>query len=241
MIKLIDKLNSLGIYAKNESLNLIKQKKVKVNNEIITNPNDLIKDEDTIFVNNIRLPDLELKYFLINKPPNYLSNPNDKVKSNNVKHLLLDEHQLLGLQPIDTLSYKDQGIIILTNDQILLKKHQQLNLNIEYGFEVKLDKILRREDLKKIREGLKIEDTLFKPNYIKVTNVNPKTKTCTINLLFNNIKAHQIKQLFKYLDYKITLINRYKYDFLTNERLKLKTYRDLKVHEIKKLHRFIIK
>ncbi|MFA5692055.1 MAG: pseudouridine synthase [Acholeplasmataceae bacterium] len=241
MKKLSIKLNDLNIYLKEEVNSFIKDGKVSVNNETIKNPNHLVSEDDIIFVNNQRAIKPELKYFLINKPINYLSNPFDKVKSKNIKELFLEEHQNKGLNTIAKIDYKHRGIMVLTNDLELIKKHNQLNLGIEYGYDIKLNSILKREDLKKIKQGIKVDNAILRPNYIKVTNVNPTTKQSTIKILINDAEIYHLNQMFKSLNYKLISVNRFKYDFLTNESLKQGTYRELKIHEMRKLHRFIIK
>jgi len=110
------------------------------------------KANDIILVNDKPIVKKELTYFLMNKPTNYLSDPIDKLKRKNIKDLLLEEHKNLGLYPISKIDYSSGGIMVLTNDGILLNKHNQKNLNIEYGYELKISDIFKKEDFKKLRE-----------------------------------------------------------------------------------------
>lgn len=230
-----------GDYSRNEADKLIKANKVKVNGTIINELGYKVLPNDIILVNDKPIVKKELTYFLMNKPTNYLSDPIDKLKRKNIKDLLLEEHKNLGLYPISKIDYSSGGIMVLTNDGILLNKHNQKNLNIEYGYELKISDIFKKEDFKKLRDGYRVGKIVIKANYIKISKVDYKTKTSYLDLLINDLTIPELKKLFLKLGYKVSSVIRYKYDFLNNLDLKRGTYRNLKIHEIKKLHRFLIK
>ena len=70
----------------------------------------------------------------------------------------------------------------------------------------------------------------------KVLKMDKKNNTSVVELTIHEGRNHQVKNMFKALGYNVIKLKREKISFLTDESLPSGTYRQLSIHEVKKLY-----
>ena len=109
-------LANSGIGTRTEVKKIIKSKKIKVNNKIITDPSFCL-DEDFAEVSflDTKISYKPFRYIMLNKPKNVVSASYDKTYTT-VIDLVKKDFSTYKLFPIGRLDIDTVGLLILTND-----------------------------------------------------------------------------------------------------------------------------
>ena len=116
MERLQKKIANSGLCSRRKAEEWIKEGRVKVNGEVITEMGVKVSDHDTILVDDKPLPILVKTYLVMNKPVGVLSSTTDDKGRKTVISILPTEYQGLGLYPVGRLDYDTKGVLIITND-----------------------------------------------------------------------------------------------------------------------------
>ena len=111
---------NLGYTSRRNAEELIKQGKVTVNGEVITELGTKVKTSDTIEVENTILDNNKnYEYYLLYKPREVISSSKDEVGRKTVVDLITTGERIY---PVGRLDYDTTGLILLTNDGVLTNK-----------------------------------------------------------------------------------------------------------------------
>lgn len=226
-----------NIASRRQAEQMILDGRIKVNGVVVKELGTKVSKNDEILVDNKKIK-LEKKiYLLMNKPTGYLVTTSDNKERRTVMDLLLDEYKGVRVYPVGRLDYDMAGLILLTNDGDLTLKLTNKNMVVEEEFFVRVQGVIIRKDMARIRKGIKLP----KHGFIKPTEVNliehDKTNQSTLlRFVFKSTNNVPIKEMMKEYNYPSKNITRVGYDFLTLEGVKRGGYRALTVHEVRKLH-----
>ncbi|VEU65037.1 pseudouridine synthase [Mycoplasmopsis cynos] len=220
--------NNLGI-SRNEIKRLIKQQKIKVNNQII-NKIIHITDKDKITINDEIIQDFSRVYIMLNKPKGYICANHDKYHKT-VFDLLEHKYQnIKNLHTIGRLDKDTEGILILTNDGELTHNLVSSKKHIPKTYYVKVDKKLNDDLIFQFKKGVNInEKKLTKSSELKILN------DFEAELIISEGKFHQIKRMFQAFNYKVIELKRIKFNNLKlPNSLKLGSYLVIKKEDLTK-------
>ena len=213
-----------------EASKIIKDKKIIVNDKIVTKKDTYIDEQkDIIKYNGEIITYKEFIYIMLNKPKGYLSATKDG-KEKTVIDLIDIKRDIF---PVGRLDKDTEGLLLLTNNGKYAHYLTSPNHHVEKKYYVELEKNIKPEDIILFCEGLEIRDGKDEL-YI--------TKPAKLDLITNNScyvyitegKFHQIKRMFEKLDNKVTYLKRVKFgEIELDETLKLGQYRELTEEEIK--------
>lgn len=143
-------LADLGIGTRSQVKNIIKNKKVAVNGQIITSANVKINTEkDVVTVNGKEINYKKYTYIMMNKPDGVISSTEDKQKT--VIDLLPKELQNLDLFPVGRLDKDTVGLLILTNDGIFAHNTLSPKKHIDKKYYAKISVHFRKMPLKYLK------------------------------------------------------------------------------------------
>ncbi len=218
-----------GICSRRDAIELIKSKKIKVNQVVEVNPAVRVNEEDHILYENKRIfPQKNLLYFLLNKPKNCICTTFDP--ENRITVLdLFKEYESYRLFPIGRLDRNTTGLIIITNDGELAQKLSHPKFNIKKVYQVTLDKNLEKNDFEKIIKGLNLEDGLAEVD--EIAYINPKDKR-EIGLQIHSGKNRIVRRIFEHLGYQVKALDRVMYAGLTKKNIQRGTFRPLEKKEL---------
>ncbi len=205
---------------------LIKDKRVKVNDEIIRKADYQLKDTDTVKVDDEIISYVEYEYYILNKPAGYLSAVEDN-RDPVIMELISSKRK--DLSPVGRLDKDTEGLILITNDgqlnhDLLSPKHHVLK-----KYYVELDKDLPENANNILSNPIEFEDFTSKPAiYEKIDN---KKAYLTIS----EGKYHQVKRMFEKVGCTVTYLKRIEFGTLTLGELKIGEYRLLTEEEIARL------
>ena len=223
-------LNKALSVSRSEASKIIKDKKIIVNDKIVTKKDTYIDEQkDIIKYNGEIITYKEFIYIMLNKPKGYLSATKDG-KEKTVIDLIDIKRDIF---PVGRLDKDTEGLLLLTNNGKYAHYLTSPNHHVEKKDYVELEKNIKPEDIILFCEGLEIrdgKDELY------------MTKPAKLDLITNNScyvyitegKFHQIKRMFEKLDNKVTYLKRVKFgEIELDETLKLGQYRELTEEEIK--------
>lgn len=147
-----------GVASRRKAEDLILEKRVKVNNNIVTELSFQVDEKnDIVEIDGIRIKEEdEYVYILLNKPEGYITTVKDQFDRPSVLDLVKDVDK--RVYPIGRLDYETSGLLLLTNDGDLTYKltHPKHEVNKTYIAHVK--GILTSEEINRFKNGLEIED-----------------------------------------------------------------------------------
>lgn len=222
-----------GICSRRDAVEFIKQGKVRVNGELITEPGYKIKPEDTVIVAGKKiLPQKNLTYILLNKPKGFITTTDDEKDRDTVMQLVASSG-VERLYPVGRLDKQTTGLIIMTNDGELAQKLAHPKYMIKKVYQVTLDKSLTKPDFQKIMAGITLEDGLI--NVDALAYLDERNE---IGLEIHSGRNRIVRRIFESLGYVVEKLDRVMYAGLTKKNLPRGKWRLLTEREVILLKHF---
>lgn len=171
------------------------------------------------------------QYILLNKPKDYITTTDDPENRNTVMELIKGACKE-RVYPVGRLDRNTTGLLLFTNDGELAKGLMHPSSNISKLYHVETDKPVRHEDLKKIAEGIELEDGIA--NVDAVEYDHPALKT-HIGLQIHEGRNRIVRRIFETLGYEIHKLDRTMFAGLTKKDLPRGRWRHLSEMEINML------
>ena len=108
--------------------------------------------------------------------------------------------------------------------------------NIDKTYVAKIKGIITGYDIKKLRDGVKIDGILTSKARVKLKEVDKNKETSLVELTIHEGRNHQVKKMFEMLGYKVLKLTRIKYAIFDIKGLKVGEYRKLSKKEISCLY-----
>ncbi len=217
-----------GIASRRKAEELIKEGKVKVNGEVITELGTKVKESDLIEVNNEIIGKEEKVYYLLNKPREVLSTTKDDKGRKTVVDLIDTDKRIF---PVGRLDYDTTGAILLTNDGEFSNIITHPNNNITKEYIAKLNKVISKEDLIAIKKGVILDNKKIIPDKVKIKKVN-KNGTCLVDIVIHEGLNHEVKRIFNTFNYDVIKLKRENISIFSVKNMSSGEYRKLTAKEV---------
>ena len=213
---------------------LIRHGKVLVNGKVITELGTKVETNDIISIDGVIInKDVKHEYYLLNKPRQVISSVTDKEGRITVTDLINTDARIY---PVGRLDYDTTGLIILTNDGDFANMLMHPSYEVEKTYVAKLNKILDKDDINKLKKGIVIDNRKVEIKRFKVRKKDNEKNTSIIELTIVEGRNHIVKRIFESMHIDVMKLSRVGYAFLTLDGLKSGEYRQLSIKEIKKLY-----
>jgi 23S rRNA pseudouridine2605 synthase len=231
-----------GVASRRGADELIKEGRVKVNGEVVTEMGYKVKLKDDVEFDGKSLS-LERKYYLLlNKPKDFITTVSDERDRKTVMDLIRSAYTQMKtikrprLYPVGRLDRNTTGVLLITNDGELAQKLTHPSSEVRKVYHVLLDKKLMKEDFDKIAEGgVVLEDGIAEVDIIAYPN--PKNKA-EIGLEIHTGKNRFVRRIFESLGYDIEKLDRVSFAGLTKKDLPRGRWRFLQEDEVRLLKHF---
>lgn len=225
-----------GYCSRRKAEELIKNGKVYVNGEKITELGTKVNTNDAITIDGMSLKlEQDKVYYLLNKPRGVISTVSDDKNRKTVVDLIDTKKRIY---PIGRLDYDTTGLILLTNDGKLANTLMHPSNNIEKKYIAKLNKFFEISDLKRLEKGIDIDGIKCIPTRVKIKTNNKIKDFSIIEISIVEGRNHIIKRVFMELGYLVDKLSRVEYAFLNLNGLQSGQYRNLTIKEVKKLYEY---
>ena len=225
-------LANSGIGTRSEVKRFIKDKRVKVNGEIVRSDSfNVNESQDVVLFDDLEVKYKEFYYVLLNKPQGYVSAVIDNVYPPVLD--LMPEYAFAKLFPVGRLDVDTTGVLLLTNDGDLAHKLISPKYHVDKVYAVEVDKKLDQKLIETFKNGIELDGELTLPADLVIIN-NKKAE-----LTLHQGKFHQVKRMFKKFGYDVVKLERKAFAFLTTDGLGLGEYRELTSEEENKLKQIV--
>ncbi len=231
--KTTERLNKViagsGICSRREADEYIKAGMVKVNNKIITELGTKVYPYDEIKFNNKIIKKEKKVYILLNKPKDFVTSLDDPHAKKTVMDLIKNACKE-RVYPVGRLDRNTTGVLLFTNDGDLTKKLTHPSHNKKKIYHVFLDKNLKKSDMIKITEGIKLDDdTYIQADSVNYADINDKSQ---VGIEIHSGQNRIVRKIFESLDYKVKKLDRVYFAGLTKKNLPRGKWRFLTEREI---------
>lgn len=234
LVRLNKYLANAGVCSRREADRLIESGIVKVNGKIVTELGTKINPDDKVQCGGAALKKEKKRYFLLNKPKDFITTSDDPHDRKTVMVLMKNACEE-RIYPVGRLDRNTLGLLLFTNDGELAKKLTHPKHNVKKIYHVYLNKPLHKNDIIQITNGLELEDGFIKPDKISyVTSENDKTQ---VGLELHSGKNRIVRRIFEHLGYKVIKLDRVFFAGLTKKDLPRSKFRELTQEELNILKR----
>ena len=221
-----------GICSRRKAEELVKDGKVKVNNEVATLGMQ-VESSDTITVCGKLIRKEEKVYFLLNKPRGVICTASDDKNRKTVVDLIKTDKRIY---PVGRLDYDTTGALNLTNDGELANVLMHPKNGITKVYYVKMEGKLLGDEIHTLERGIVVDNKTLKPDKIKFRKYDASTNVTYASVILHEGHNHEIKKLFEYINHPVIKLKRESIAFLDILSLKSGEYRMLNPKEVQKLY-----
>ncbi|MDX1270297.1 pseudouridine synthase [Bizionia paragorgiae] len=229
-IRLNKYISNSGICSRREADLHISTGLVSVNGKVVTEMGYKVKLEDEVRYDGARINPEPKAYVLLNKPKGFATTVSEN-KGRTVMDLVANATSA-RIKPIGRLGRNSTGLLLFTNDDVVMSRFTNSNKGVERLFQVELDKPLKLDDLKKIRAGFKVEGKLVSVE--EVDYVDNKNKN-EIGIKIKNTGNTILHTIFDSLKYEIVRIDCVQIGHLTKKDIPRGHWKHLTIQEINTL------
>ena len=225
-----------GVASRRHSEELIKEGKVKVNGQVVTEMGYKVSKHDIVEVNGMEIAKEELKYFVMNKPRYLICSSNDEKDRQTVISILPEYLKKYRLFPVGRLDYDTKGVLLLTNDGEFMNKLVGPQSLTEKEYLVRVDGLVTKEEAKRLSEGVVIDGN-YKTRKCKtyIESVDRKNNSSLVGIVLQEGRKHQVKNMVEAIGHKAKRLTRIRFGCITIDGLKEGEIRELSIHEVKTL------
>ena len=216
-------ISNSGYCSRRKAEELIEKRKVMVNGRIIKLGDKADIEKDEIYANDTLIEKNKPIYIMLNKPKHYEVTLSDSAEKSVLQLIRLRER----IFPVGRLDKNTTGLLLLTNDGDFANKITHPRYEKEKTYFVKLDKKIYDDDIKRIEEGIHLQDGKIKAK-VKVYHRDQ------LEVTIHEGKKWIIKRLFFKLGYYVTELSRTKIGNLRMD-VKIGKWRFLTRKEVEEL------
>lgn len=222
-----------GIASRRKAEELIVEGKVKVNGKVVKELGTKVGVSDQVEVGGVPLERERKVYYLFYKPRGVISAvADDKQRKVVTDFFPFVEERIF---PVGRLDYDTSGLLILTNDGEFSNLLTHPRYKIEKTYIARLNGIPQRYLLKRLAEGIKLEDGKTAPAKVKELSVDKRKQRALIEITIHEGRNRQVRRMFEAIGFEVQKLKRERYAFLNLNGLNAGEFRELTTHEVKQL------
>lgn len=206
---------------------MIEEGRVYVNGEQAQLGRRVDVEHDTVEVDGVRVgvaPDLT--YYLLNKPEGVVTTAADTHDREIVTELVPEEPRVY---PVGRLDLDTEGLLLITNDGDLTHRLTHPSFGIEKEYLVEVDKPVSRGHLRRLREGIELDDGMTSPARASEVTSN------VFKLTIHEGRNRQVRRMCTAMGFTVTRLVRIRIGALADRSLAPGDWRELTLDEIRKL------
>jgi len=229
-IRLNKYIANSGVCSRREADLYIATGQVTVNGKVVDQMGHRVQLEDDVRFDGRRINPEAKAYVLLNKPKGFATTTSEE-KSNTVMDLVANSTRS-RIEPIGRLGRNATGLLLFTNDVDVMQKFTNSSKAPARLFHIELNKNLKAEDLRHIREGLKISGKEVLVEDIAYVKDAPKKE---VGLKIKHTGNSVIRSIFEHLNYQVVKVDCVTIGSLTKKDLPRGRWRTLTEQEVANL------
>ena len=216
-----------GVASRRKSDELIKAGRVRVNGEL-GELNTFVESRDVVEVDGQPVAKQGLAYVLLNKPAGVVTTASDPQRRPTVVSLVDHESRVV---PVGRLDVDTTGALLLTNDGPLAHRLAHPRYGVEKVYEVETWKEPNDEALRRLAEGVELEDGVTAPARVR------RLGAARIELVLHEGRNRQVRRMCEAIGHRVRRLHRSVYAGLGVNGLALGEWRELTDAELALIRR----
>ncbi len=228
LIRLNKYVANSGVCSRRDADIYIAAGNITVNGKAIIEMGYKVKKTDVVKFDGRLLNPEKKEYVLLNKPKDFSTTVRDERGRRNVNGLISNASKST-LLPVDKMDKDATGLLLFTNDGDMTKRLKSPKNGLRKIYHVVLNKDLRSADLKKIQDGVVLDEKPVRVQEISFIVNAPKRE---VGLEIYSSKNKVVNRIFEHLEYEVARIDRVAYAGLTKKDLPRGHWRYLTDQEV---------
>lgn len=228
LIRLNKYIANAGICSRREADTFIAAGNVTVNGKPVTEMGYKVKKTDDVRFDGRKLNPEKKEYVLLNKPKNFITTTRDEKGRRTVMELVSSASNN-RLYPVGRLDRNTTGLLLFTNDGDLAKKLTHPKHGVRKIYHVHLEKNVSIADIRKIREGLELEDGKIEVDEVDYVQGASKKE---VGIEIHSGRNRVVRRIFEHLGYEVSKLDRVVFAGLTKKDLPRGHWRFLTEQEV---------
>ena len=220
-----------GICSRREADELIAAGSVKVNGKVVTEMGYQVMPGDEVSYGGEKLRSERPRYFLLNKPKGFITTTDDPQERRTVM-MLMDGCCAERIYPIGRLDRATTGLLLFTNDGELAKRLTHPSTQVYKIYQVELNKPVTKEDMKRLLNGVELDDGPMHVDDIQYAEVGGKVDKRIVGVQLHSGRNRIVRRLFESLGYEVHKLDRTVFAGLTKKDLPRGRWRELTDKEV---------
>ncbi len=217
-----------GVCSRREADVFIAAGSVTVNGKVVSEMGYKVKLNDVVKFDGRHLNPEKKEYVLLNKPKDFSTTVRNEQGKRNVAGLISSASKAT-LLPVDRMTKASTGLLLFTNDGDMTKRLLNPKNGLRKIYHVELTKPLRSADLKKIQDGITVEEKVVNIQDISYVDNAPKNQ---VGIELFSSRSNIVTKIFEQLEYEVVKLDRVVYGGLTKKDLPRGHWRYLTKQEI---------
>ncbi len=227
-IRLNKFLANAGACSRREADAFIQAGVVTVNGQVVTELGTKVKRSDDVMFHDQHIRPEKKVYILLNKPKDYVTTVDDPQQRKTVMDLVKDACPE-RIYPVGRLDRNTTGVLLLTNDGELASKLTHPQYLKKKVYHVFLDKNITAADMKKVAEGVELDDGPVHADAVEYASPTDKKQ---VGIEIHSGKNRIVRRIFESLGYYVTKLDRVQFCGLTKKNVRRGDWRFLTEKEV---------
>jgi len=227
-IRLNKYIANSGICSRRDADIYIASGNVHVNGKPVTELGYKVKLTDEVRFDGKLIKPEKKEYVLLNKPKGFITTTSDEKGRRTVMELVANASKS-RLLPVGRLDRNTTGLLLFTNDGDLAKKLTHPKHGVRKIYHVGLEKPLKAADLKKIEEGIHLDDGPIVVDEISYIEGASKHE---VGIKIHSGRNRIVRRIFEHLGYEVVMLDRVVFAGLTKKDIPRGHWRHLNQQEV---------
>lgn len=219
-------LSHMGYGTRNEVKNIIKNGWVTIEGKTIKKADFQVKEDQTVYVDDVPVSYVRYEYYILNKPAGYVSATEDTLHPT-VMELIPSIRN--DLYPVGRLDLDTEGLLLVCNDGQLTHELLSPKKHVLKKYYVEFEGTLPENAVEIFAQPMDLDDFITKPAKLEVLDQDKAYLTISEG------KFHQVKRMFLKVGCKVTYLQRVCFGPLELKDLEIGQARALTPEEIELL------
>ena len=223
-----------GVAARRKCEEIIREGRVAINGETVTEMGTLVQEGDVVTLDGERIQPEEKKvYILYHKPAGEVTTVSD----DKGRETVLDRFRDLPVRvyPVGRLDYDSEGLLLLTNDGELAQRLTHPSCEVDKTYLVRIVGNLTKEEHDRLRRGLYMEGDERRTWPARVGIVRTGEVWSDVLVTIHEGRNRQVRRMMDAVGHRVMMLRRVRFGPLELGGLRRGEWRELTAEEIGKL------
>ena len=208
-IRLHVRIAHSGICSRRAAEQLIADGRVQVNGQYVREMGVLLKPDDEVRVDGVKLHTPKIYTVVLNKPAGVVTTLSDpQGRPTIVKYL---PQYGVQLKPVGRLDMETEGLLVYTNDGELALRLAHPKYGVEKEYQVIVTGIPDEKAIQKLRDGVFVEGRKTLPARVDIIHAEPKSNSTGLRITIHEGRKRQVRLMCEFVGHPVTSLKRIRY------------------------------